>query len=293
MPALTSIVITGFMLLLLFSAALAPVSARSDPAMPSTVELTDWQFDGYSPLEEIPEPSGMCYCPPTDTLFVVDDGGYSPTGKLIRPAAIAELDLNANVLRHLELGDDLEGVCWCELDGMLYACDETGERVYVVDPYALELVRQFTVDTKFDSRELLTPGGNGFEGIEFIPPDDINPTGYFLLLNQDDPHALVGIDYSIVSAAPDGSTVPIASFHLLPEINLGELHYDAAAGELWVVHSWMNVIEILDIHTMQVLRWEVCPGASQEALAIDGDGRLWIGYDLGGVSRYVRQTGSQ
>ena len=50
--------------------------------------------------------------------------------------------------------------------------------------------------------------------------------------------------------------------------------------ELWnVTHR----PEVLDIATLEVSRWEVCPGASQEAVTMDGEGRLWIGYDLGGI----------
>jgi hypothetical protein len=49
-------------------------------------------------------------------------------------------------------------------------------------------------------------------------------------------------------------------------------------------------MEILDIDSMEVVRWEVFPGAAQEAVAVDASGRLWIGYDLGGIARYLRRT---
>ena len=90
--------------------------------------MTPWCFDTASDLPEVPEPSGLCYYPPRDTLFVVDDGGPG------RPASVAELDLHAKMLQQQAVGKDLEGVCYCPLDGMLYVCDEDGERVYVMDP---------------------------------------------------------------------------------------------------------------------------------------------------------------
>jgi uncharacterized protein YjiK len=49
----------------------------------------------------------------------------------------------------------------------------------------------------------------------------------------------------------------------------------------------MNVVQILDIHTMDTLRWEVLPGCAQEGVAFDGQGRLWISSDSGGISRYL------
>jgi hypothetical protein len=50
----------------------------------------------------------------------------------------------------------------------------------------------------------------------------------------------------------------------------------------------MNVMEVLDVPTMELKRWEVVPGSAQEAVTVDGQGQLWIGYDSGGIARYVR-----
>jgi uncharacterized protein YjiK len=259
------------------SGSLAP----DRPAPAGSAELTVWSFDGYAPLMEIPEPSGMCFHPDRNTLFLVDDGDID------RPAGIYEINLQAQVLNSAFLGVDLEGICYCAADGMLYAADEIGERVYIVNPADLMTAGEFQVSRFYQQVEVMTAGGNGFEGIEYIPASAGRADGdYFLLLNQDDPHALIRIDrLQVISRSAE--PVQIAGFWPLAEINTGELHYDQAAGELWVIHSWMNVVEILDISSMVVLRWEVFPGAAQEAVAVDGDGRLWIGYDLGGIARYI------
>jgi hypothetical protein len=278
-------------LLMLTSASIAGAEvAMGEPqVLKDGVQLTGWVFDGFAELVEVPEPSGLCYHPGRDTLFIVDDGGLLADGVTVRPAGIYELDLHAAVLHSAEIGDDLEGVCYCSADGMLYAVDEIDERLYVVDPEGLALVAEYQVSRYLDGEEVLTLGGNGFEGIEYIADDGAGGGDYFLLLNQDDPHCLVRIERADIIAAGDEMAVPLTGLWPLAPINLGELHYAAGSGELWVVHSWMNIMEILDIATLSVLRWEVCPGAAQEAVAIDGQGRLWIGYDLGGISRYVWQ----
>lgn len=261
----------------------APQTASAGYDELPDLAMTDWEFDGYAPLPEVPEPSGLCFHPERNTLFVVDDGDID------HAAGIYEIDLHAAVLASAELGTDLEGVCYCPLDGMLYVCDELDERVYIVDPDGLATVGHFQVARQLDGREVLRAGGNGFEGIEYIPPGEGIEGDYFILLNQDDPHALVRVDRVDAAAHTPGQRVPLRAIWLLAEINTGELHYDAAAGQLWVIHSWMNVMEVLDIQTMEVVSWEVFPGASQEAVAVDGDGRLWVGYDLGGIARYVRR----
>jgi hypothetical protein len=108
-------------------------------AEPVCAQLPAWVFDGDAPLAEVPEPSGLCYCPPRDSLFIVDDGAED------RPCAVYELDLHANVLGKLEVGQDLEGVCYCTADGLLYIADEEGEAVHVVDPAGMQLKGSFTV----------------------------------------------------------------------------------------------------------------------------------------------------
>jgi len=249
-------------------------------------ELTDWVFDGYMLLPEVPEPSGLCFHPGRNSLFIVDDG------EIGRPAGVFELDLHAQVLASRSLGVDLEGICYCSADGLLYIADEYDERVYVVQPEGLELVSQFQVSRYLAGEEALIAGGNGFEGVAYVPPFADGQQGdFFLFLNQDDPYALVQVARSDIADATE-TPVPITAVWPVAEINTGELHYDGAARELWVIHSWMNIAEILKVPSMEVLRWEVFPGAAQEAVTVDGDGRLWIGYDLGGIARYRHRNGA-
>lgn len=278
-----ALVIAAAAAFLPITAGRLPVARAQEAREQPLMEMTDWTFAGFAPLPEVPEPSGMCFHPIRGTLFVVDDGDVG------RPAGVYELDLQATVLNSIELGVDLEGICYCAADGLLYICDEHDERVYVVSPDDLSKVGDFQVSRLLDGCEMLLAGGNGFEGIEYIPAGGEVQGDYFLLLNQDDPHALVRVDRADIVQRAVGQAVPLRAFWPLPEINTGELHYDVAAGQLWVIHSWMNVMEVLDIETMEVVRWEVFPGAAQEAVAVDSQGRLWIGYDMGGIARYVRR----
>lgn len=253
------------------------------PYSVASIEMTDWEFEASAPLPGVPEPSGLCFDPERNSLFIVDDGAED------RPSGVYELDLHANVLASFPLGDDLEGICYCSADGMLYVADETAETVYVVDPDGLKLVREFQVSRFLDGQEQYAAGGNGFEGIEYVPwLPDANDGDFFVIVNQDDPQLLIRVNRSDAdNAASD--PVPISAVWPVAKINTGELHYDVEKRELWVVHSWMNVVEILTVPSMADLRWEVFPGAAQEAVTVDGEGRLWIGYDLGGIARYTRK----
>ena len=255
------------------------------PANEAKADLPTWRFDGNALLPEVPEPSGLAYHPGRNTFFIVDDGDIE------RPAALFEISLEAEVVQKLVLGIDLEGVCYCPLDGLLYVAEEMANVVYVVEPEGLEQVGAFAYAADYGGEPLLVAGGNGVEGIEFIPDKNEPAAGYFLLLNQDDPHCLFRLNHEDINLDDTENDLPIRAWWPFKEINAGSLHYDQSKNELWLVHSWMNVVEYWDVGTMQVKGWEVFPGAAQEAVAVDGEGRLWVGSDLGGLARYVLAAG--
>ncbi|MCH7471377.1 nucleotide sugar dehydrogenase, partial [bacterium] len=219
------------------SPAAAQSGSREHSSASILAELPAWKFESAFELLEVPEPSGLCYHPGRNTLFIVDDGCFG------RRSAIFEIDLQANVLAKAELCAgvegiaycDLEGVCYCEADGMLYVCDENGERVFIVNPEGLELVGWFQVSRFFEGKEVLRARGNGFEGIEYIPVDAARSGlrepykpggGYFLLLNQDDPHCVVRIDLEDIDLSPDAAPVPLSGFWEIASINAGETRLD-------------------------------------------------------------------
>jgi hypothetical protein len=263
------------------SAPAAETAAAPDEAPMANVSA--WEFDGFFEVPEIPEPSGLCYCPDTDSIFVVDDGGQD------RPPGLYEISLEAQVLRSLHFGKDLEGVCIDPLSGHIFVADEFDERVWIIERSEpeLNLLRSFTVSRLLHGEEFLSAGGNGFEGLECLEDSNAPGCGYLLLLNQDDPHAIVRVDLDAVAAAADGAQVEMAAAWELPEINCGEIRLDHARAELWVSHAWQNVAEVLNPADYSLIRWEVLPGAAQEGLAFDGQHRLWIGQDLGGLARYT------
>lgn len=267
----------------------APTSVA--PAPNAEVEITAsvprWRFRHYYELPEVPEPSGLCWCGSRGTMFTVDDGGGPE-----RPSALSEVSLDGQVLARLEFGRDIEGVTWSAHDERLYVVDEADERVFVVDAALpqLALLGSFSVSRRFQGEEVLTAGGNGFEGVAWIP-SGTDAAGTLLILNQDDPTALLAVDLRDVRLDAE---VEAAGFWLLPQRNSGALHYDAPTGELWVVNSWLNTLLVLRVgelragEAVEVLRWEVVPGLAQEGVALDPEGRLWVAQDTGGIAVYTR-----
>jgi uncharacterized protein YjiK len=259
-------------LLALSSLALAEDSVKA--ALPS------WKFEQALALAEVPEPSGLCYCPPRDSFFIVDDGAED------RPASVSEINEHGVVLQNLAIGRDLEGVCYCPADGLIYVVDEHEERLYALLPDGLVLQSTFGISHSLDGQELIDAGGNGIEGIEYIPAGHGPWSDCFMLLNQDDPHRLLAMRRSDMLPEAKGLS-PVCAYWDIASINAGSLHFDSESNLLWVVHSWMNVMELWNVLDMSLQSWEVVPGAAQEAVCVDGQGRLWIGSDSGGLASYT------
>jgi uncharacterized protein YjiK len=241
-------------------------------------EVPRWKLDAVFELPEVPEPSGLCFCPETESIFIVDDGGEG------RQSGLYELSLEGELLRGKQFGTDLEGVCFCPEDNNLYIADEADERIHVVDAVTLEMWGSFTVSRFFKDVEVLTAGGDGFEGIEYMSGGP-GLHGYLLLANQNDPTCLLGV--RMEDATVGAGDVPAAYHWELPQVNVGELHYDAIRDELWVVNSWLNTVAIVNPRNMVQQRMEVMPGMAQEGVTFDPQGRLWVGQDVGAVVRYV------
>lgn len=245
--------------------------------------LPDWKFERFIPLPEAPEPSGLCFSPQRQCFYLVDDGDSYAR----RPARLWELSLEGKPIRSLDLGRDLEGVCWASGPDLVFVVDEFDGRVYAVDPASFRVAASIQVSERSGGKAAFSRGGNGFEGIEYLPEPREQGQGRLLLLNQDDP-TCIGIlpVRSVLDGKRHGVAECIKVFEL-EQMNAGEIRLSADSRDLWVVHSWMNVAEILDPQSLALRSWVVMPGCAQEGLAFDGQGRMWVGQDTGGLAVYL------
>ena len=277
-------------------AALTIMRPEISPAYGFQIEPSPWKFAGFLPLKEVPEPSGIVYHPGRDSFFVVDDGGLG------RPSALYEFVLVPDVhpeygevtatkiVAKLELGRDLEGVTLNTVNGLLYVADEWYDKVYEVHPDGPRHRRSFELLPDFEGRKVFTPGGDGIEGIAFRPVKDKPLGGVFYLANQNDPTCVIVCELPETGGETGGPMAKIKITDVIEseQINLGEVMWHAESGTLWLSHAWMNLLQIVNPDTKETLRWESLPGAAQEGITLDADGRLWIAQDTGGVAVYER-----
>lgn len=227
------------------------------------------------------EPSGAVYHAGRDTLFVVGDEGdiieFSLTGELLHHRKLS-LDYDA----------DLEGVTWAEPTGMLYIVVEMQDTILEVDPDDLTVRREFPVQRSVGDSTVIAEGGQGLEGITFVPDDDDQDGGTFYVVNQgfedsaeDDASAILQIRVPL-RARRDITAARILRHIPLTVFNVAAIHFDAHATELHLFSQGTLCRATMD---GEIRETYAMPGDEPEGIAFDGSGHMYFARDSGGIMK--------
>jgi uncharacterized protein YjiK len=216
--------------------------------------------------------SGIVFHPGRETLFAVIDNGR-----------IIEIKTDGTFIRRKQVREkaDFEGITYSPTTDMLYVAIEGEEVILEVDPETLEAERDVPIDRMFEGDVLLSPEGNGIEGITFVPASGGATNGSFYLVNQS--KELRGRDPSIVFEAEiDRATnkpqARITRYFSVGVTDLSGIHYAPSSGRLFIISDSNDLLLEVSL-TGQVLETYPLPGKKQEGITIDGDGFLYIGQD--------------
>lgn len=276
-----------FFVIMLWAAVLlvSACAAAPDPTPPAApaadcaCAAADWHFP-FAPIAEfkdLKEPSGLVFYPGDNSLFIAGDKGH-----------LTQMGLDGNRLKQEKLvdGANFEGITFNPETGRLYLALEGHDRIVEVDPATYEIVRQIELDRNFEGKELINPGGGGLEGIAFVPGE---AGGSFYLANQSD--QLAGPDPSIIieakideSASPPA--VKIVRYFSPGVTDLSDLTYNPTTGQLLVISDDNNLLLLLNL-AGEVEQTYALPGDTQEGIAFDPAGALYIAQDAGSVLKFV------
>jgi uncharacterized protein YjiK len=241
-----------------------PVSA---PAEPATTE--EW------PLPEFKEPSGVVYHPGRKTLFICGDEGD-----------VGEVSLSGRLLRSSHIGGDLEGITVAPDTGLIYVVREGHEILLEVDPASFDLVRRFNISREFGGdAEYLQRGGNGVEGITFMPDSASPEGGRFFAVNQDDPPALIELAVPLKSLEGKFGEARIVRSFPLSVRPLSGLSWLPEQHRFLVPSALWRAVYVVDENGKRVASVPV-PGLMQEGIARLPDGSFVIVQDVGGLIRW-------
>lgn len=229
----------------------------------------------------MPEPSGAVYHDRRGTLFVVGDEGD-----------IAEFSVAGELLNHrklsMEYRADFEGVTWAAPTGMLYVVVEMQDTIVEVDPDDLTALREFAVERSFAGRTVIAEGGQGLEGITFVPDADHPDGGTFYLVNQgfedsdaDDASAVLQVHVPL-RAKTDTLTARILRHIPLDVYNVAAIHYEAPSAELYLLSERALLRADMDGGIRETYR---APGDDPEGIAFDTSGHIYLVHDSGGIMK--------
>ena len=238
-----------------------------------------YEYGGEWDAEELDEPSGAVYCGERESIFVVGDEGH-----------LCELNLEGEILRIERLRPgDFEGITLDTSTGLLYLAEEGEEKILEVDPDLFEIIREFQVPRSFQGKVVFKEGGNGIEGITFVPDPDHREGGTFYVSNQsfslepgDEKSRLVELTVPLKSGTDNGGTARILRVFAPGVIDISSLHYSIETDTLFFTSDASNTFYEID-RNWNFLRARAFPGANQEGLALDGKGTMYIAQDSGGI----------
>lgn len=238
-----------------------------------------YEWHGDIDKADFREPSGIVYDRRRGTLFVVGDEGD-----------ICEMTTDGALLKQKALrpGTDFEGLAQVPQTGLLYVAIEGEEKILEVDPTTFEPLREFTIPREFQGVELFRPGGQGIEGICFVPDETHPQGGTFLVANQsftEDPDGEKSLIAQVelpLRVASGPAEAKIKGWFSLGVIDLSGLHYDADSGHILVISDAANTLMEITPEG-KILRVLALPGENQEGLTMDDEGMMYIAQDSGGI----------
>lgn len=228
--------------------------------------------------EVMEEPSGIAYHPIRKTLFVVSDDGM-----------IYETDLGGKILAQRRLPAtvtdeyDPEGITVNTRNGILYVASEEMDSFLEVNPETLQIDMIYEIENKDkNGKEIFTKGGNGFEGIVFVPGEKPENDRIFIC-NQDDPPIVISVAVPprAKGNVVEKKTLPVLSYFTMPVKDLSAIAYNHQRKTLFILNDFNNLIFEVTGEGKILNHWSI-PGQDQEGICFVDD-YLFIAQDSGKI----------
>lgn len=250
-------------------------------ALDQQVEFPGTVLDELA-LPTMKEPSGICYHTARKTLFVVDDGGD-----------VCEAALDGRIMQQRHVRDaDLEGITTDPSTGLLYVAIEGRESILEIEPVSLQPLREFFLPRTWKGATVMKEGGQGLEGLVFVPDTRHRQGGTFFVSNQamaldekDDISAIFEVELPLRVSNGIARDSAILTRLITPgATDIAALYYDAQGDLLFAVSDAENLLIAFSRDGTRRGSWPL-PGDEQEGFAVDAAGTGYIAQDTGGVLR--------
>ncbi len=226
-------------------------------------------------MAELSEPSGVVYHPARKTLFAVGDEGD-----------VAEVDLSGRVINVKRIRGDLEAITCNPATGNLFVVREGHEIIFELRPSDFKILRRFDIDRTYQGDpNFLQRGGDGIEGIAFIPDPDHREGGRFFAVNQYDPPVLLELHLPLKTSEERFEKATIVKVKELSKPPLSGLSWSGELNRLLVVSALWRSVYVVDLDGKQYETTRI-PGFMQEGIASVPGGMFVIAQDTGGLVKW-------
>jgi len=233
-------------------------------------------FSGNIDTQGIIDPSGVCFYPPARTLFIVSDEGE-----------LYEIRTDGTPLSYMKIPGDLEEITLDPQSGLMYIAVEGEDVILEFDPAKREILRTFHIDHEFQGNPHFLKRDpdrydNGIESLAFVPDARHPEGGTFFAGNQEDPPCILELSVPLKSGL--GPIGEAKILRVLPTRlrDPGAMLYDPETRLLNVVSDSDNILLEITLDGKIVGEFAF-PGNSQEGIAMDDEGFIYIAQDSGGI----------
>ncbi len=252
-----------------FGCLLAGLAVHSATAAPSHGRTEAW------PVSTLAEPSGIVYQPLRNTLFAVGDEGD-----------VAEIDLTGKVVKIKKIRGDLESITCDPASGKLYVVREGSEIIFELDPDTFKMLRRFDIDRSYKGDpNFIQRGGDGIEGLTFVPDAGDREGGRFYAVNQYDPPVLVELHVPLRTSKERFERAEVVAAWPIDGAPLSDVAWEPATGRFLIVSALWRSVYVVDSngHKDRSVR---IPGFMQEGITRLPDGSFVIAQDTGGLIKW-------
>jgi uncharacterized protein YjiK len=236
-------------------------------------KVEEWVLPG------LPEPSGVVYHATRKTLFVVSDDG-----------SVGEVSLQGKVLNTRAIGGDLEGITYDPATGYLYVVREGHEIIFEVDPSTFAVRRRITIDRSYQGDDdFLERGGDGIEGITFVPDKAHPEGGRFFAVNQYDPPVLVELAVPLRTSRERFEKARIVAAYRIPSPPLSGVTWSDELDAFLIPSALWRAVHVVDRRGVRIASVRV-PGIMQEGIALLPDGGFVIAQDTGSLLKWYPRS---
>jgi uncharacterized protein YjiK len=233
-------------------------------------------FGGDIDRQNLPEPSGICYHPARNTLFVVSDEGY-----------VAEIKKDGTPVAKFRVPGDLEGITLVPGSGLLYLGVEQEDIILEFDPEKGEVTRRFPINREFRGdpdflQKQIEEYDNGIESLAFVPDPNHPEGGLFYVGNQWDPPVIMKVLLPLRSSQAGETVARIVDVLPFKMDDPSGMYYDPVTRLLNVVNDADNIFVEITLEGRLVRQYAFL-GDNQEGICVDDEGYLYIAQDRGGI----------